>query len=860
MKLALFVCVVSSCAAVSFAQTTIPVVISEGAAAVERIAAEELSRYLPGVYPGHQFPVLVSRRPGPRSIVLGTGDNTPALRHHVAMARLASPESYIVKRLPEGSVMVAGASPRAALYAAYAVLERLGYGFYLSYDAKPSTVRKEVDFAAWELTDAPVFPERIVFNWHNFLSSASTWEIEDWQHYISQAAKMRYGGIMVHAYGNNPMFTYQLNGKWKPVGYLATTRSGRDWGTQHVNDVRRLIGGEIFRSPVFGSSVAQVPEAQRGEAAMDLMKQVFAFARERALGITFALDVDTESANPQELIRTLPPSARIRSGKFELANPDDPDAFPFYRAQVAALVTAYPQITRLAMWFRTNGTPWRNLKVEEFPSGWKTEYAAAVAKAPELKDDPHAPGMFVMSKLLRVYALALRDVARKDIELAAGSWRLDFLGAADKFFPREVALMPLDWETVFDAEKGIAQLDRVQSGRKLLPVLWAHHDDHTYIGRPYRPYTELSTKLRARRSGGFGVIHWTTRPLDLYFKSTVEQVWRATENRSLAETCEDMAARTFGEASRKPGGAYLLEWVKEGRMFGRETTNRFIDVPLKDKAEVIEKCRRRLDVLKAIDAAGMTAEQRERLEYFRDYETFTAEFFRSHWRYEDAEGFVERRDWAGARIVMADCRPGDVVKLYAQAAKRGRISRGEEALIVSLNLRWLPFLLSMKQSLGMGPALFRFQPTQHEPLAQGAGTNTFWVDAEKRMWRAVGERETGLPAFAMEGGEDRIGTSGVRVEKPLKLRIQGMMGHRLAPGLYSIELTFLARESSAHVRVDGSAGRRAEDKFDIYETVGGELFKRQLNIEAGEQPIDLVIEPIRNVPMLAAVTVEPLRR
>ncbi len=78
---------------------------------------------------------------------------------------------------------------------------------------------------------------------------------------------MRFNTIMVHAYGNNPMFTFRFAGEDKPVGYLATTRSGRDWGTQHVNDVRRLYGGEVFRSPVFGAGAALVPETERAPAA-----------------------------------------------------------------------------------------------------------------------------------------------------------------------------------------------------------------------------------------------------------------------------------------------------------------------------------------------------------------------------------------------------------------------------------------------------------------------------------------------------------------------------------------------------------------------------------------------------------------
>ena len=86
--------------------------------------------------------------------------------------------------------------------------------------------------------------QRIVFNWHNFLSGCTGWDLEDWQKWIDQSVKMRYNTIMVHAYGNNPMVQFVFNGQEKPLGYLTTTISGRDWGAQHVNDVRKVVSGD----------------------------------------------------------------------------------------------------------------------------------------------------------------------------------------------------------------------------------------------------------------------------------------------------------------------------------------------------------------------------------------------------------------------------------------------------------------------------------------------------------------------------------------------------------------------------------------------------------------------------------------
>ncbi len=72
----------------------------------------------------------------------------------------------------DGTAAIAGASPRGVLYGVYGLLERLGCGFFLSSETVP--VKQEpFSFRGWAMEDQPLFADRIVFDWHNFLSSAS---------------------------------------------------------------------------------------------------------------------------------------------------------------------------------------------------------------------------------------------------------------------------------------------------------------------------------------------------------------------------------------------------------------------------------------------------------------------------------------------------------------------------------------------------------------------------------------------------------------------------------------------------------------------------------------------------------------
>ncbi len=371
---------------------------------------------------------------------------------------------------------------------------------------------------------------------------------------------------MVHAYGNNPMVSFTFNGKTKPVGYLSTTASGRDWSTMHTNDVRRLWGGFVFDAPVFGADAALVPDEQRAAAAQKLMQDVFAHAAHRGMDVYFANDVDTVSANPQELIQTLPEDARFpiqtqtvawmgqEAGRMWLADPDTPEGYRYYKAQAEALLAAYPQITCLVVWFRRGGTPWMEFKVAEMPPRWQEEYQAELAKTPDAAKLWHAHNIFAIGKVIRAWERALKETGHERVQIATGTWDFEFLAAVRPF---PASARQADRTGLRRAARpsaagrcGLAQVLRnVGEHRSVIPVIWAHHDDGNYIGRPYTPFAEFRAKLADAHASGFGIIHWTTRPLDLFFTSHARQVWQSTEDEPLDATC----ARHGGEVVRPAG-------------------------------------------------------------------------------------------------------------------------------------------------------------------------------------------------------------------------------------------------------------------------------------------------------------------
>ena len=857
----------------------IPIVVGKQASQLEKLAASELSQHLQRLYRSNSFPIQETVPDHGSRILLGTLESLPQLRNRVSKDLLARPGSYVVSNQNHGGLqegIVAGSDAQATLFAVYALLEKIGYGYYLSYNAAPRPSDRSIRFDDWRLSDHPLAPERIVFTWHNFLSSCSTWDLADWERWIIQLSRMRFNSMMVHAYGNNPMFTFTHNGESKPVGYLTTSALGRDWGTEHVNDVRRIVGGDrMFSAPVFGAKVAQVPNDSRVEATCSMMQQVFDLAEKHGLKTIFALDVDTETSNPQNVVETLPANATFEVNGFRLANPDAPAGFEYYKSQVKSLMGKYPNVSRIAVWMRAGRTtPWRSLKAGDFPPAWRTEYDGALAKRdPGLQTDPEAPSMFAISKIVKAYRKALDDLGKGHVALALGSWNYSWLQSADAFVPPDVMFLPLDSWVGIGTDEAQAPIKAVSKIRAVVPIVWAHHDDRAYVGRPYTPFASFTSLLAQSGNAGFGIIHWTTRPLDLYFKSLAEQVWDQTRDQPLEVTCKQMAARTFGETASELGKQYLIRWITEAPMFGRETTDRFLDHPLVEPQRVITECRGRLALLNSISADSLTPAAGEQLNYYRDIENFIAAFYESHSAWERSVDFLTRGDVQSARQALAVCDPRSVLEWYGRAASRGGATHGEMGVLIAMNLKWLPYIVSQRQAVGLDAIRYHFEPTEHEALAQGAGQYTFYFDSEGKLWKCLGQQETQYPTFRLPFAPSadqevlrEACQTGLQSSRRIALRLRTIADQDLLPGTYNVQFSFVCPSSEPQgnsifdlVLSESEGAIDITKRIDVVRHAGGKdrVLSISLSVSIHAGFLSFRLEPVTGSIFLCGVIIEP---
>ena len=267
----------------------------------------------------------------------------------------------------------------------------------------------------------------------------------------------------------------------------------------------------------------------------------------------------------------------------------------------------------------------------------------------------------------------------------------------------------------------------------------------------------------------------------------------------------------------------------------------------------------RLDLLAKIDQGQLADAGKQRLKYYSDLERFVIAFFESQTAWEEAQAMREEGHLDKARQALARSKPEAVIQQFAQLSSLGGITKGEQGLIVSMNLRWLPYIISERQAEGLEPIRLRFEPTFHDPLAMDGGANTFYFDNQRHIWKGLGEKETGMPVFleSPNGPTDDICSSGVKIERGLTFRLGPIMGDNLAPGSYTVHLIFAPQPVFADITLRGSPTLlQATEKLKI-PSGGTQPVRISRTLEVTQGAVRVGITPTFGAAYLCGAILEP---
>jgi hypothetical protein len=251
--------------------------------------------------------------------------------------------------------------------------------------------------------------------------------------------------------------------------------------------------------------------------------------------------------------------------------------------------------------------------------------------------------------------------------------------------------------------------------------------------------------------------------------------------------------------------------------------------------------------------------------YFREWEHFVTEFFASHSAWARSVESWKAGETLQARDQIAQSRPERALDQYAGMITRLGATAGEKGLLVSMNLRWLPYIVSQRQALRLETIRWSFEPTEDEALAQQPGRYTFFIDGDHHIWRGWGEKETGQPCFSKSDTPEELRDSYLDVEKEFSLSLRCIMGEPLLNGRYKAKLCFLpvtqqAPEGSVDLELHGSLhSPPVKDRLDLRQKSTDEsgVVVAFYAVEIDQGFVRLDVKPAAGQVHLCGVALEP---
>lgn len=704
---------------------TIPIVRTPDAKlTVEIRAAAELADFLSQLYPGHAFPVADALPGTGRCILLGTHASRPEIGQILPAERVAAEGSFAVAHGMLGGRevgVICGRDSKAAMDGVFRFLEaKLGVCFYFNEITMENAAAGAFDFSRWEHAERPLFPVRGMNPWHSFYGGPTTMDFEEWKDYLARIARTGINWLNIHTYEHYGVRQFEFNGVKNYAQDPTSTRHGHEWSTRNIWDMRLMPhGGSLFERPIHGSDSCREPTMEaRIVREKQLYREFIDYAREQFGILTYeTLDIDNfgQGGIDQKHVLTLPESDRFHvanedgnwpKGERWYPNPDTPGGFALIEAQVRQIIEDRPGLAGLAAYWRGQiNRNALNVRPSEMPSAWLEEMQRAY------EDHPLFPGaweqrcyQFVMCKIALAMGRALDGLGRTDIRRGFGWWSTSDTDGTDAVRHADLFLPP-----TFDflsgnhiQQSGIGydfenyRKAAGDSGRWFLPVTYLQEDVSHIIGGTgvWQIDEFFSTKGAVMGVAGAFMSHFATRPTDLKQKHWANNFWSGTADESRASSERRFVADMLGERNTSPEA---IEWARAVSLcqgFGELCCNSFYDsfhgYPLcgwskEENRRLVAEYDRLIELGSRIPLEGVSAEGRQRLDYYNRYFLFAKRMLETSFavHFCDADGlpddpfevarlFVDALEAfpknAGSRIHAID--KGQIAEVYGRFVRQ----------------------------------------------------------------------------------------------------------------------------------------------------------------------------------------------
>jgi sucrose-6-phosphate hydrolase SacC (GH32 family) len=368
----------------AFSQT---IVYPEGGTALERLAAQEIRRYI-YLRTGKKLPLrAMDILPAVGDVIL-VADNDHAMIRPLqnAIGHPTSPGGFILKTVANDGrrvLVITGHDSAATLHGAYRFAEHLGVGFDLAGDAIPDA-KITLDITGFDEVGVPRFRTRGILPFHDFFAGPDLWNTEDYKAIIAQLPKLGMNFIGFHTYntryasqwarendvrtGPEPTVWIGLpqdvnpdgTVSWSYAAHYAHTHRRKAWGlatwdTDHFHaGANLLFPTSGYGSDILGKALPADGDLLACNAVFNRAGALFnaAFSLARRLGVKTALGTELplglEPAGkgdidpPEDWVRGMPVALQERLARLR-KDPADPNVVKeIYKGIFTRIMRSHP--------------------------------------------------------------------------------------------------------------------------------------------------------------------------------------------------------------------------------------------------------------------------------------------------------------------------------------------------------------------------------------------------------------------------------------------------------------------------------------------------------------------------------------
>ena len=520
-------------------QAAVVVETATNASALERLAAQEVQRYV--YLRMGELPAIGSSREASHRIIVARKDRALVNDSFVQKASEGlGQQEYLLRTTSSNgrkTWWVIGGDDLGTLYGAYRLAEALGVRFYLHGDVIPDGRLKALPDISE--TGKPLFSIRGIQPFHDFPEGPDWWNTDDYLTYITQLPKMRMNFIGLHCYpeggaGPEPSVWIGLpkdmdeRGRVSfssPSHWANTARAGA-WGyaamptSEFCAGASLLFPEEQYGPDVMGGILPRPVTPEQCNNVFNRTADMFskAFSRAHALGVKTCVGTETPLTIP----------AAVRDHLKEMGkDPADPAVVrEVYQGMFQRIAHAYP-IDYYWLWT---------------PEGWTWGGNSDEALKATIGD--------IQS------ALSALDAIGKPFALATCGWVLgptQDRTALDAVLPKDSPMSCINRSVGHSpVEPGFADI----KGRPTWAIPWMENDPVLTAPQPWvgRMRYDAADALRLGCTGLLG-IHWRTKILSQNLAALADAAW----DQSWAPA--DFAKPKEAEAQDGPRGGNIVTFT-----------------------------------------------------------------------------------------------------------------------------------------------------------------------------------------------------------------------------------------------------------------------------------------------------------